>query len=129
MPNTGPPATPATNTASYKINNTPIRRPDSFKIERYNITDLQRIASGEMCGDLIAKKRKFYFTYNAITSTELATILSLIWDVDDIFYTLSYVENNQTKTATVYVGSIPTDLARTGSKWVWKDVTFNLIEK
>ena len=33
------------------------------------------------------------------------------------------------KTAKVYVGSIPTELARTGGNWVWKGVTFNLIEK
>lgn len=114
---------------SYKINGTAFKRPDSFKIERYNLTDLQRIASGDMCGDLIAQKLKFYFTYDAITSDELETILNLIWNVTDLFFTLSYVENNVSKTAQVYVGSIPTELVRTGAKWVWKGVTFSLIEQ
>jgi hypothetical protein len=114
---------------SYKINGTPFKRPDSFKIERFNLTDLQRIASGEMCGDLIAKKRKFYFTYDSITSDQLETIFNLIWEIEDLFYELTYIENNVSKTATVYVGSIPTELVRTGAKWVWKNVTFNLIEK
>ena len=113
----------------YKLNGTVFKRPDNFKIERFNVTNLQRIASGEMCGDLIAKKRKFYFTYNSITSDQLEEIFNLIWETDDLFYELSYVENNTVKTAKVYVGSIPTELVRTGAKWVWKGVTFNLIEK
>lgn len=115
--------------ADYKINGTPIKRPSSFKIERYNVTNMERLANAEMCGDLIAKKRKFYFTYDAIQSTELNNILNLIWETDDIFFNLTYVENNEEKTARVYSGSIPSDLYRTGSKWVWKNVTFDLIEK
>ena len=115
--------------SEFRLNGTLFKRPSSFKIERYNVTDLQRLASGDMAGDLIAKKRKFYFTYEAITSTDLDVILNLIWETESIFYELSYVENNVTKTATVYVGSIPSDLFRTGSKWVWKNVNFNLIEK
>ena len=82
-----------------------------------------------MCGDLIAKKRKFYFTYAAITAKDLNTILDTIWETNELFFTLSYVENGQTKTATVYSGSIPTELYRTGDNWVWKEVTFDLIEK
>lgn len=115
--------------AEFKINGTLIKRPSKFKIERYNVTNLQRLANASMSGELIAKKRKFYFTYDAITSDELNTILDAIWETTSIFYTLKYVENNQSKSATVYVGSIPTELHRTGDKWVWKNVTFDLIEK
>ena len=53
----------------------------------------------------------------------------IIWETNELFFTLSYVENGQTKTATVYSGSIPTELYRTGDNWVWKGVTFDLIEK
>ena len=116
-------------TTNFKINGTPIKRPSSFKIERYNVTNLQRLANAEMCGDLIAKKRKFYFTYAAITAKDLNTILDIIWETNELFFTLSYVENGQTKTAKVYAGSIPTELYRTGDNWVWKGVTFDLIEK
>lgn len=115
--------------AEYKINGTLIKCPSNFKIERYNVTNMERLANAEMCGDLIAKKRKFYFTYDAIQSTELNNILNIIWETDDIFFNLSYIENNEEKTARVYSGSIPSDLYRTGSKWVWKNVTFDLIEK
>jgi len=114
----------------FKINGRSIKRPSTFKIERYNVTNLQRLANAEMCGDLIAKKRKFYFTYNAITSKDLNNILNIIWETNSIFFTLSYVEDNKVKTAKVYSGSIPSELHRSGSgEWVWKNVTFDLIEK
>lgn len=116
-------------TMNFQIAGRSIKNPSQFKIERYNVTNLQRLANAEMCGDLIAKKRKFYFTYAAITAKDLNTILDTIWETNELFFTLSYVENGQIKTATVYSGSIPTELYRTGDNWVWKEVTFNLIEK
>ena len=116
-------------TMNFKIAGRSIKSPSQFKIERYNVTNLQRLANAEMCGDLIAKKRKFYFTYAAITAKDLNTILDIIWETNELFFTLSYVENGQTKTAKVYSGSIPTELHRTGDNWVWKGVTFDLIEK
>lgn len=115
--------------SEYKINGTTIKRPSSFKIERYNVTNLQRTADATMKGELIAKKRKFYFTYDAIDSEDLNNILNVIWETTSLFYTLTYVENNTTKSATVYVGSIPSELFRTGGKWIWKNVTFDLIEQ
>jgi hypothetical protein len=116
-------------TQNFQINGVTIKRPTSFKIERYNVTNLSRRADALMVGDLIAKKHKFYFTYDAITSDELNNILDAIWNTDSLFYTLTYVENNETKQATVYSGSIPASLYMTGAKWVWKDLTFNLIEQ
>ena len=76
--------------AEFKINGTLIKRPSKFKIERYNVTNLQRLANASMSGELIAKKRKFYFTYDAITSDELNTILDAIWETDELFFTLQY---------------------------------------
>ena len=115
--------------STFKINGSEIKKPSSFKIERYNVTNLQRTADATMKGELIAKKRKFYFTYEAIASDELNHILDLIWETNSLFYTLDYVENNTSKSARVYVGSIPSELHRTGGKWVWKNVTFDLIEQ
>lgn len=106
-----------------------IKTPTTFKIERYKITNLDRLASGTAVGDLIAKKRKFYFTYDAIDSDDLDHILDLIWENDDIFYDLEYIENNVKKSAKVYVGSIPQNLHRPGGKWIWKNVSFDLIEQ
>jgi hypothetical protein len=117
--------------AYFSINGIPIKNPSTFKKERYNVTNMQRLANADMVGDLIAKKRKFYFTYEALSASELDTILDAIWETNSIFFELVYTENNETKTATVYSGSIPAELHRAARspEWVWKNVTFNLIEK
>lgn len=116
--------------SNFTINGVSIKKPTSFKIERYNVTNMQRLANASMVGDLIAKKRKFYFTYRAISAADLNTILDAIWETNSLFYTLQYVENGIVKSAVVYSGSIPTTLHQERfSGWVWKDVTFNLIEK
>lgn len=116
---------------NFSINGVFIKNPTEFKIERYNVTNLERLADGSIAGDLIAKKRKFYFTYEAISGYEMDNILNLIWETNSIFYTLRYLENGIQKEAVVYAGSIPTDLHRAGhsTNWVWKNVTFNLIER
>ena len=117
--------------ANFTVNGRAIKNPSAFKIERYNVTNMERLADARMVGDLIAKKRKFYFTYDAISGYDLDNILEAIWETNTLFFPLTYVENGVTKTATVYVGSIPTDLHKAGltTNWVWKNVTFNLIEQ
>lgn len=116
---------------NFVVNGVGIKNPSTFKIERYNVTDMQRLADASMAGDLIAKKLKFYFTYDAISAADFDDILTAIWSSDSLFFTLSYPENGVTKSATVYTGSIPSELHRAGvgSNWVWKNVSFNLIER
>ena len=116
---------------AFVVNGITIKNPSTFKIERYNVTTMERLSNAAMVGDLIAKKRKFYFTYEALTGEELATILSAI-DTDTLFFQLKYPEygTSNTKSASVYVGSIPSELHKMGTKnSVWKNVTFNLIER
>lgn len=117
--------------ANFTVNGRAIKNPSTFKIERYNVTTMERLADASMVGDLIAKKRKFYFTYDAIDAKDLDNILEAIWETNSIFYKLEYEENGESKSAQVYVGSIPSELHRAGrgSNWVWKNVTFNLIEQ
>lgn len=117
--------------SNFTINGVAIKNPSAFKIERYNVTTLERRADATMVGDLVAKKIKLYFTYEAISGEDLDAILDAIWSSNSLFFTASYPENGSQKSATVYVGSIPTELHRAGSttNWVWKNVTFNLIEQ
>lgn len=117
--------------ANFIINGQTIKNPSTFKIERYNVTNMERLADARMVGDLIAKKRKFYFTYEAISSYDLDLILNAIWETNTLFFPIQYLENSVAKSAIVYVGSIPTELhkAGRGPDWVWKNVTFNLIEQ
>ena len=117
--------------ANFTVNGRTIKNPSSFKIERYNVTNMERLAAARMVGDLIANKRKFYFTYAAISGDDLDNILEAIWETNSLFFPLNYIENGQSKSAIVYVGSIPTELHKAGktTNWVWKNVTFNLIEQ
>lgn len=117
----------------YKIDGVTIKNPGSFKIERFNLTKSGRVASGAMTMELVAKKRKFYFTYEVISGRDLQKLLNLI-DTDKMFFLLEYVENGISKSATVYTGAIPSEYFRRGSNtssndWYYKNVTFDLIER
>lgn len=116
---------------SFKLNGVAIKNPTGFKVERYNVTSMTRLSNATMTGDLIAQKLKFYFTYEVISADEFDAILSAIWDSDALFFTLEYPYQGQQRSAEVYVGSIPSDLHRGGrmANWIWKNVTFNLIER
>lgn len=117
--------------AFFTINSVAIKNPTTFKIERFNVTNLERLADATMAGDLIAKKLKFYFTYEAISSYDLDVLLEAIWVSSNLFFTLGYVDNGIEKTAQVYVGAIPAELHQAGltTNWVWKGITFNLIQQ
>lgn len=116
---------------AHIVNGVTIKNPDSFKIERYNVTTLERLANADMAGDLIAKKRKLYYTYTDITGAELDIILDAIWSAT-LFFPVVYEEGGTTKSMTAYVGSIPSELHRNGNcsdNVIWKGVSFNLIER
>ena len=115
---------------NIKLNGITIKQPnvDDFSIEKYNLTKAGRTSNGDMQMDLIAKKRKFTFKYEVLSGTELNTILNIL-DGNNVFITLSYVENNVSKSATVYAGAIKATQFRTDGVWYWKDVAFDLIER
>lgn len=114
----------------YKINEVSIKRPHDFKTERYRITKAERVASGKMMMDHIAHKKKFFFTYKAIKASDLNKILAIVYESTECFFKFDYVENNEWKTATCYVGDIPAQLHRSDdADWVWRDVTMNFIEQ
>lgn len=105
-----------------------IKTPQEFSISKFNLTKSGRVASGKMTMELIAKKRKFFFTYEVLSGKDLDTILSVI-DSNKMFFKIQYTENNVIKNATVYVGEISQEKFRTHMGWYWKNVTFNLIEQ
>lgn len=114
---------------AFVVNGINIKNPTTFKVERYNVTTMERLSNAQMVGDLIAKKRKFYFTYDAITGEELDIILRAI-DSTSLFFSLEYPNQGKTQRYTVYAGSIPSELHYMSStNAVWKNVTFNLIER
>jgi hypothetical protein len=114
---------------AYTISGITIKRPSSFKVEKYKITNANRLANGNMTADVLAKKRKYTLTYNQITSNELNKIINILWDNMEYFFPFTYVENGSIQSATVYPGSIPAELFRPIGNWIWKNVTFSLIEQ
>lgn len=114
---------------AFTVNGVRIKNPSTFKVERYNVTTMERLSNADMVGDLIAKKRKFYFTYDAISAADFDAILGAI-DSDTLFFPLEFPDRGVTVRAEVYVGSIPADLHYMSDRnTVWKNVTFNLIER
>lgn len=114
----------------FRIRGITIKKPSGFKVERYNVTTMERLSNADMVGDLVAKKRKFYFTYDAISAEEFDVILSAIYDSDLLFFPFEYPDRGVIKTASVYVGSIPADLHyMSNGNTIWRNVSFNLIER
>lgn len=113
-----------------RINGITIKNPSTFKIERYNVTTMERLSNATMVGDLVAKKLKFYFTYDALTAQEFDTILQAIWDSPGLFFPFQYSDRGISKITMAYVGSIPSELHYMSDKnTVWKNISFNLIER
>lgn len=110
------------------IDGVQIKKPTDFSIEKYKLTKSGRLASGKMTMDIIAKKHKFAFSYDVLSSTQLDLIASVV-DGDKAFFELVYEENNVVKTATVYAGALKAKKFREGSIWYWKNITFDLIEQ
>ena len=115
---------------AFILNGVRIKNPTTFKIERYHVTTMERLANADMTGDLVATKLKFYFAYSALSAEDMDTILEAAFS-DNLFFTLEYPYQGQQRTATVYVGSLPQELHRAGhsTNWVWKNVNFNLIQQ
>lgn len=113
----------------YTLEGIEIKRPSTFKIERYKLTNATRLANGDMAADVINHKKKFTMQYKAIQATDLNKILDILWDNDDYFFNFTYVENGVVQTCVVYPGNIPSTLHRSDGNWVWKDVSFSLIER
>ena len=115
---------------AFVINGVTVKNPTTFKVERYNVTTMERLSNADMVGDLVAKKKKFYFTYSAISAEDFDVILQAIWDSDELFFSLEYEDRGAPQRASVYVGSIPSELHYMSNRnTVWKNVTFNLIER
>lgn len=118
------------------IDGTEIKSPakDDFRITAYLVTDMIRNAAGDMNGQIINKKTKLFFAYKSIMGYELRTIFNILQG-DTLFHTVQYIDDGITYTKVMYVGDMDKTLQRTGagsgnsSTWVWKNVSFNLIER
>lgn len=112
-----------------------MKNPTAFKVERYKVSTLSRIANADMVGDMVARKYKFYFTYAAITAYDYEELLKAIWDIDGMFFYLHVPMGESLEDKTVfriYAGAIPATLHygnHNPKTWIWKDVSFSLIQQ
>jgi len=117
---------------TIKVNGTPIKLPTALKHSKYNMTKDGRVANGSMTMELVAKKRKLFFTYDVISGKDFEAIRALI-DTNAMFFTVEWEENGHINTATMYVGEIASERFRTNSgstsDWYLKNVKFDFIEK
>lgn len=111
-----------------KLNGRTIKTPHNWEVERYKISKAERVASGNMVMDTIARKRKFLVGYTELSGRDLDAILDIVY-TDDEFIDLEYEENGKMKSAVVYCGPIRAKKYRTNMGWYWVDISFNLIER
>ena len=105
-----------------------IKQPKDFKIDSFNLTKAGRVATGDMTLEYIATKRKFYFEYEVLRGDDLDTIKDIITG-STMFFTLTYKDNDVAESVTVYSGALERTQFRTDGKWVWKDISFDLIQQ
>lgn len=103
---------------------------EGFKISKFRLSKLGRVASGKMTGEILpnGKKRKFEFDYPVISGADRKVMEDFI-DTDFAFFLFSYPEDNIQKTAIVYAGAPSAEKFRTDSGWYWKNFKFDLIEQ
>ena len=105
-----------------------IKQPTSFKIGSFNLTKAGRVATGDMTLEYIATKRKFYFEYDVLAGDELDIIKDIVTG-STMFFTLTYVDNGNAESATVYAGALEKEAFRNDGLWYWKEISFDLIEQ
>ena len=106
-----------------------IKNPTKFTIENYALTrETGRLINGEMVMDHVSLKKKYVLSYDAISGTNLKTILDII-NTTTRFYTFTYTDREGTHTKTVYSGALTQKQFRTDGNWVWEGTSFALIEK
>lgn len=107
---------------------TGIKQPTDMGLEDYDLTKSGRLANGDMTIDLVAKKRKFTFSYEVLSGKQMELIMSAI-NTTTMLFEFVYNENGKQKSAIVYRGAIKRTKFRTDGVWYWKNVSFDLIER
>lgn len=120
--------------SGFYLDGQKIKDPTGFNPELYTLTKSTRVANGDMVMDFVANKRKYNFTWSAINSRELDTIIEILWrqleTTKECFHWLEYDDDLRHNKVRVYSGAIPHNLHRgDGKLWVWKDVKLSLIER
>jgi len=111
---------------TWTLGGTAIPYPTEFPVEIIDIKYADRVASGKMVVDLIAKKRRFTLVYEDPELADLVTFLTL--KALDAFLEFVYVENGVEVTKTVWMGDISYEGEYVNPE-TWKNVEIPLEEQ
>lgn len=112
------------------INGVKVKSPHHFAHESYDITKSTRLANGDMSMDLIATKVKFLLSYDVMSTAEYTKVNNAMNSTKP-FFTVTLDMDGITRSYVMYRGALKRDahIALSEGHWVWKEVTFNFIER
>lgn len=112
------------------INSVTMPTPSTCQVGTYDIVKADRNANGLMIIERIATKRKLELSWNYISQTNLATLLTAI--NTSVFFSVTYPDPqlNANNTITCYCGDRTAGMItyKDGVP-LWKDIKFSLIEQ
>lgn len=114
----------------FKINDTTVVIPSAMTVGIMDIDgESNRTADGTMIRDRIATKRKLQCSWNALTTTEMSTLLQ---SMNDEFFSVQYLDpyTGTEQTKTFYVGDRSAPVYRLVSgKELWSGLKADFVEK
>lgn len=112
-----------------KAGNKVLPSPTSLKPEEDIIwsSDTGRTLSGQMVGDVVAKKSKISITWGVLTCEEMALIEQCL---PAGFFSITYQDGSKSKTLSVYRGTLTKEVGGIlkGKEW-FKSANVNLIQR
>jgi hypothetical protein len=111
-----------------KINTVTISTPSTFQIGIEDISKAERNANGNLIIERITTKRKLELSYNYLSQTDIATLLTA---VSGTTFTVEYpdAQTGSLRTGTFYCeGRTAGAIDYQGGVMRYKDIKFNLIE-
>lgn len=122
--------------AIISIGGTNLKDPSTYEVEKFDIVKQITNLRGQTITDIIAKdKVKIKVGYNTMTGTELAALLSVINNnyYEDFYYSVTYQIPSSTTSYDSMIASISNrnfgNYILNSTKKIWKDVSFELIER
>ena len=110
------------------INGVQISTPSTFQIGIQDISKAERNANGNMIIERITTKRKLELSYNYLSATDIATLLTAI---SGTTFTVTYpdAQTGLNRTGTFYCGDRTAGaIDYQGSVMRYKDIKFSLVE-
>jgi len=112
-----------------KIDGVEMPAPIQYDVSIMDISQAERNAKGDIVIDRIATKRKIELNLQGLTSEEVSKVLKA---VSPVFFEVEYFDpqENKLRTGTFYAGDRKTTgLMYSNGKLLFKNITFNLIER